>query len=405
MAGQPVEPAAVAALFHLDHARHRGAGRDRLVSPQPGAGDRRSGAQFDRRRSRGRIDPAVSPGRRSAAAFARHGGARPGQRRVRRNPGARSAIHDHGLFPAQRWDAAFSRPRARRRLPVLRRDGNRSADGGEGIPGRAARHYRGEPAFAVSRPSRRPDQDRRFGIHDRGRAQENAGRSFGGRVVRAARLHSAAGSRRNESAQNRQHRALPRLREVPRRHRCGAADRNPRAANPAARSRIRHGREAETRSRDGAGKSLPLPESGWFRLAPARRGRRGQRDPGASPAEDQDGRDLALSRNVVGGNCARLSAANRRDGTLRRGVRRASRRRHAAYLSAHPDVVPAARHSDHDRLGADRRRHSHRLFDLHSFLRCRRSCDFAGSRRCAFFAPGSILRCRNAIPFFGWSMP
>src|SRR5947199_97843 len=66
MAGQPLEPPALVALFRFDHARDCRARRDWFVPPQPRAGDRRSGAELDRRRSRGGIIEKV-PGEASAA--------------------------------------------------------------------------------------------------------------------------------------------------------------------------------------------------------------------------------------------------------------------------------------------------------------------------------------------------
>ena len=55
----------------LDHARDRGAGLDRFFPAQPGPGDRRTGAHFDRRRSCYFVIASISPGRRSVSSFVR----------------------------------------------------------------------------------------------------------------------------------------------------------------------------------------------------------------------------------------------------------------------------------------------------------------------------------------------
>ena len=99
------------------------------------------------------------------------------------------------------------------------------------------------------------------------------------------------------------------------------------------RDGLRHGRVAEEGSRGGAGKSLPLSQSRRLHRAAARRGRRGERDPGASATEASHGGDPALSRRVGAEHGDRLSAASGGDGIDRRDGGRGAGRGDAAHLS------------------------------------------------------------------------
>ena len=207
--------------------------------------------------------------------------------------------------------------------------------------------------------------------------------------------------------ENREPRALPRFREVSGEYRCGSADHNARSADQATRARLRHRRGAKAQSRQLAGKSVSFSKPGWLHLAASRRGRGGERHPGPPPAENEDRRDSALPRAVLGGRGLHLPGPNRGDGPFRRRRRRHSWHRDATSASGHSDVVPAADHFDLDGLAADRGRRSHRLFHLHSVCACRRCCVSGASRRCASFAPvwKPNRRRENAIPSSGWFTP
>ena len=97
---------------------------------------------------------------------------------------------------------------------------------------------------------------------------------------------------------------------APKRRRRGGGEKA-RAADRAGRARIRHGRETQKGSRRSARQSLPLSQSRRFHFAPSRRGRRGERDPGASATESADGGGVALSRRGRAHDGCGLSACRR----------------------------------------------------------------------------------------------
>ena len=207
VARQPLEPAPVAPLFDFDHPWHRGARWDRLVSPKSFPGDRRSGAQFDRRRSRGRIDPSLPSGGRSISEL------------VRRTAGARSSLLEHGRFSAQRFHPARACSRVGWRFPILRRDGNGSRARCSATSGLARARSSRKACFSNSM--------RRWATRSRSVICEF---TIAGALRKMPGEASAAGSfaprvyiplqdlDRNESPETGKHRALPRLREVSRRH-------------------------------------------------------------------------------------------------------------------------------------------------------------------------------------------
>ena len=172
-------------------------------------------------------------------------------------------------------------------------------------------------ALSIPGASRRSDQDRRGDFHDCRRPDEDAGRSIAGREFRAAGLYSAARPCANEAAQAGQPRALSQFREVRARRRRGGGSEETRAANRASRARIRHGRETEEGSGRSARQSLPISQSGRLHLAPARRGRSGERDSGAPATEDAHRRSPAMSRRSRSHDRRRLSASGDGDGNRR----------------------------------------------------------------------------------------
>ena len=83
---------------------------------------------------------------------------------VRRDPGARSAFSDHGAFSEKRRHAADLGPRAWRRFPFLRQNGNLSVARRPKFPRRQRRGAGREFAFSISCSTGRFDQNRRGDI-------------------------------------------------------------------------------------------------------------------------------------------------------------------------------------------------------------------------------------------------